>query len=358
MRKALLFLAFLSSFTFLWTRFSSPIRFEDPKTVLNSQAEVKEKILICGVGRNIEEAVPNLIESVNRLGSKFLDYRAIIYENNSTDGTKDLLKKWADGDPHVIYISEQLSAKTLSGESSMKMTHRIEKIARARNIVMDIAMQKNFDDYKYVLWADLDHRKPWDVGPIVETILHPQEDWDAVLAYGAYDLFAMRSPKWPIGFELLGDFYWKNLDTFRNGFVLDRDGPWEKVYSAFGGFGIYKRESIRGCRYSAVATKDLEKAAAIWLSLAKRQESCPFLKEYEAFLENGPVIDLKGPFLKDREKYPDRLGMRLLKGKIVWFSCTPKTTLPWTCEHIPFHASMIVHGKDKIFINPKIHSDP
>lgn len=326
------------------------------ETTANPTALIQEKVLICGVCRNIENAVPNTIESIRRLGSQFLDYRAIIYENNSTDQTKKLLNAWAKDDPHVIYMSEQLSKRKLSQELSMKIPHRIGKIARARNKVLDVAMDPCFDDHKYVIWADLDFVTPWDVDSIVETILHPKEPWDAVLAYGFYDLFAMRSPDCPIGFELIGDLYWKHLDKLYEKYTLDREGPWKKVYSAFGGLGIYKRDAIRGCRYSGEVTSDLEKVVCIELERAKCSENTFLLDEYEELLSYAKVVELKDNKVSRREDYPDVLGMRLPKGKIVWFSCTPKSTYAWTCEHIPFHASMILHGFDKIFVNPKIRS--
>ena len=318
-----------------------------------------EKVLICGVCRNIEKAIPNTMQSIRELGSRFADYRAIIYENNSTDGTKAKLQAYAEEDPHIIFLSEQLSRRRLSRQLSMKILHRTEKIARARNVVLDIAMKKEFDDFAYVIWADLDFLEPWSVDAIVETILHPEQPWDAVFANGAYDLFALRSPKWPIGFELIGPLFWDYVPTMLKEFVLDEKDPWQKVYSAFGGFGIYKREAIRGCRYSGVVTKDLEKVTHQWLSKARQTSDVLFLKEYEALLARAEIIDLSGPLLGTRNTYPDELGVRLPKGgKIVWFSCTKDATLPWTCEHVPFHASMILHGRDRLFINPKIRCHP
>lgn len=321
-------------------------------------ATISEKVLICGICRNIEDAIPNTIRSIQELGSQFSDYRVIIYENNSTDNTKSLMRDWAKKDSHLIYISEQLSSRRLAKESSMQINNRYEKIARARNIVLDVAMKKSFDDYKYVIWADLDFLEPWDIASTVDTILHPQQEWDAVLAYGAYDLLALRSPELPIGFELVGATYWKQLDELKQQFILDPNGPWKKVYSAFGGMGIYKRDAMRGCRYSGVVTKDLETVTIRWLEKAREAKNISFLSKYEELLLKIQPINLSGNYLKNREQYPEEIGVRLPKGNLVWFSCTPKTTLPWTCEHVPFHASMILRGHDRIFINPKIHRNP
>lgn len=322
---------------------------------------VEEKVLICGICKDVEKAVANTMSSVQELGEHFSDYRVIIYENNSKDRTKELLGNWAKSDPHVIFISEDLSKKAMAKELKMKVCNRTEMIARARNKVLDVAFEEQFDDYKYVIWADLDFLHPWDVKNIVETIVHPQEEWDAVLANGAYDIFALRDPEFPIGFELLGELYWTEIDKIRARFSFDPEGAWRKVYSAFGGLGIYKRASIRGCRYSGVVTKDLEKVVASWLVLANTQPDVCSLKEYKQLLTSTPIIEMKQDRLSSRKRLADKLGVRMKngdgEGQIVWFSCTRKKTLPWTCEHVPFHASMILHGNDKIFINPRLISD-
>jgi hypothetical protein len=329
------------------------------KTVPNSNSQILDKVLICGVCRNIEKAVSNTVLSITDLGSRFADYQVIIYENNSNDKTASLLRDWAEIDPHVIFLSEKLSTRKISRELAMRIPHRTDKIARARNIVLDVALQKRFDDFKYVIWADLDFLEPWSVDAIVETILHPEQEWDAVFANGSYDLFALRTPELPIGFELVGSLYWDHLSSLREAFILDEKGPWQRVYSAFGGLGIYKRGAIRGCRYSGVVTKDLERAINQWMATALRgPKDVLLLAEYKELLSEANPIELSGPLL-GRKKYPlDALAVRLPKGKIVWFSCTKDATLPWTCEHVPFHASMILHGHDRIFINPKIRCNP
>jgi glycosyltransferase involved in cell wall biosynthesis len=320
-------------------------------------AEIQEKILICGIGRNVEKAIPNTIRSAENLGSRFADYRVIIYENNSTDRTKELFSEWEKKNPKVLFLSEKISKRRIAKQLSMKKINRTEVIARARNCVLDKAMAKRFDGYKYILWADLDFMEPWDVENLVDTILHPEQEWDGVFAYGAYDLFALRSPEWPIGFELLGLAFWENMiDTLRSQFVLSDTDPWKRVYSAFGGIAIYKREALKECRYSGVVTDDLEQSMAKWLESAG--EETLFYKEYKELLPRAQTIDLGTKILKDREKYPSLLGVRRHPKGIVWFSCTPETNLPWTCEHVPFHASMSLRGADKLFINPKIRCHP
>lgn len=298
----------------------------------------------------------NTILSADWLGAQFADYRVIIYENNSTDRTKELFQKWARRNSRVRFISEDVPKEVLAQQFKMKICNRTEAIARARNRVLDVIMQDDFDDFKYVVWADLDFLEPWDVEQIIATIVYPEQEWDAVFANGAYDLFALRDPEFPIGFELLGQIYWQKLEEIRSRFSLDPN-VWRKVYSAFGGMAIYKREALRGCRYSGVVTKDLEKAVLGWLKVARAAQDVYLLKEYDALLSSAHILSLSQSRLSERDKFPAQIGIRFNNacglGEIAWFSCTPEKTLPWTCEHIPFHASMAVRGHDKLFINPR-----
>ncbi len=316
------------------------------------EAPIQEKVVICGVCRNVEKAFSPTIASIEDLGSQFLDYRVVVYENNSTDQTKKRMKEWAKGDRRVLFLSEQLSSR------SMKTSNRCEKIARARNVVLDEVLRSCYDDYKYVIWADLDFETHWDVASIVETILYPEQSWDAVLGYGDYDLFALRSPEWPIGFELAGNRYWERLSYLKERFVLDRNGPWKRVYSAFGGLGIYKREAIRGCRYSGRVTEDLDKVASKWIAQARIGGGTWLLSDYDELVAGRKQIVLQDFYLEHRENYPEEIGVKKEGGECLFFSCTPDATFPWTCEHVPFHAAMIARGHDRIFINPKIRSGP
>lgn len=302
------------------------------------------------------------MQSIDDLGAQFKDYRVIIYENNSKDNTRKIFKNWAKRDPRIIFLSEKLTKEQLAEECQMKVLNRTEAIARARNKVLDIAMDNKYNDYKYVIWADLDFTKPWDIANILDTILNEEQEWDAVLAYGQYDAFALRDETFPIGLELIGDRYWEHLGEIQSSFHLDAQGPWHRVYSAFGGLGIYKREAIKNCRYSGVVTRDLEIVTLNWLKNARAALSTPlYLDHYQELLNNAPIFDLYTDPLMDRKRYPAEIGILLHNarglGKVAWFSCTQKKTLPWTCEHVTFHATMALRGHDKIFINPRLSSN-
>src|SRR2546422_11402748 len=64
---------------------------------------IQEKVLICGVCRDIaEDGLLTSIEIVEKMGSLFDDYRVIIYENNSSDDTPYILNQWAERNTKVV----------------------------------------------------------------------------------------------------------------------------------------------------------------------------------------------------------------------------------------------------------------
>lgn len=324
-------------------------------------AVIEEKVLICGICKNIESTCVNVMESATELGEQFSDYQVIFYENNSDDMTKSLLKTWEKINPHVLILSEDISKEDLANVFEMQVYNRIEAIARARNKVLDLAMQEKYKDYTYVIWADLDLPEPWDTEHVIETILHPEQEWDAVFANGAYDLFALRDAQFPVGFELLGNYYWGDAHVIRRHLSLDPAKGWRKVYSAFGGLGIYKRDSLKGCRYGAIITKELEETVISWLTAPSTTKDTPLLARYIGVLYSSPLKRLDEPIFYERERFSHDIGVQLNNGygsgKITWFSCIPGATLPFTCEHILLHVAMAAKGHDKLFINPKLISN-
>ncbi|MBU6383521.1 MAG: hypothetical protein KGR16_04330 [Verrucomicrobia bacterium] len=317
------------------------IRYAPPPT------HSKEKILICGVCKDVEQAVPNTIWSMERLGSLFAGYTVIIYENNSTDRTVSLLQKWADTNPHVVFISETVA------ESDLPRS-REERIARARNIVLAKARDLQYADFKYLVMADLDLMHPWPIDSILETI-ESGDDWDCVSANGVnerdryYDHYAFRDERFPFGPELIGDCWWEDLG--KNLLSFAENGPMRRVYSAFGGLAIYKTKSILPFSYSARLTDDLREYYKEILIHHPRSFLHvgwlrPFVKKWRNPHIASYLRRIKMKRAPQMEKVPIVFQDPLNRGPI--------------CEHVALHAAMATHGFGKFYVNPKmvVHNKP
>lgn len=304
--------------------------------------KVAEKIVICGVCKNVAPFLPTTIASIEDVGSRFKDYRVFIYENNSTDGTPEMLRTWAEQNPRVKVISEVIPREDLLKQCRShtwdNLPYRTEVIARARNIVMKYAMSSELDDYKYLLVADLDFSDRWDIDGIMSSF-HQKVEWDALLANGLdqkkhlFDRYALRYEERPLGPELLGEEWWHELHRYP--VKLKKEAPLFPVYSAFGGLGIYKRAAVKGCHYSGTITPDLE-------TFARR------------IIETKPHHSQVLQYFQRNDKDLTVVYLKKDPSAIKWILNSGGFEFPVCCEHVTFHASMIVNGHDKIFINPQM----
>lgn len=307
-------------------------------SVFAEQPVLPKKVVICGVCKNVEGAIRNTIENIELLGSNFEDYKVIIYENNSSDNTPKILRKWSDNNPHVLFISENLSRASLP-------LSRTEKIARARNIVLNEA--RSYLGFDYLIMADLDFHTPWPIREILSTI-QSRINWDCVSSNGVishnvyWDYYALRYKKYPFGPELLGDKLYYKLCEERIKFTGNK---WVPCYSAFGGLAIYKFQSIIPFFYSGTVTEDLKQYYKIILQSLSTTHT--FVKSYlkilnlnnEDNLSNIPIV------FRDNFSWEHDEGFHGI-------TC---------CEHVPLHASMATHGFRKFYINPQmrmIYPDP
>ncbi len=67
---------------------------------------IQHTVVICGIIRDKADTVPQLIRNLEGVGSLFLDYRVVLYENDSTDGTLELLREWSVRNRRVYIIGE------------------------------------------------------------------------------------------------------------------------------------------------------------------------------------------------------------------------------------------------------------
>lgn len=294
--------------------------------------KMQSQVLICGICKDIAQAIPNTITNIEKLGNRFTDYKVVIYENNSSDKTADLIKKWALKNKKVIFISENVPNSKLSSIS------RTEKIARARNKILEEVRKLNYKKYSVLIMADLDFMTQWPIDEIVHST-KLLENCDCITANGIrgeyyWDRYAFRSEEHPFGPEMIGDIWWDKL--VNSWFVLEKDELYP-VYSAFGGLALYRTKSILSASYSGKVTKDLEAFYKMLFPLIDQNNF--YKKEYLKNL-NLPAN------LNDLNKIAFQLNT---------LSQSPEN-YPFVtcCEHVTLHASMALNGYNRIFINPKL----
>ena len=223
-------------------------------------------IIICGIVRNAERGLKRNIPEIKRLCQMSKGYKVFVYENDSTDMTKKLLKEWHDSDPANVFVSlndtsAQPTIPSVSDVPSINPFYsqkRIDKMAKLRNAYMQFVDDMGWSA-DYLVVVDLDVAKI-SADNIMSSFV--REDWDAVTAFGYstspklkrsyHDTYALTE----FGDEENPQTEEKIIKNSKKYANLNNDNHWVRVFSAFGGLAIYRFNSIKGLRYEVLKNND------------------------------------------------------------------------------------------------------
>ncbi len=263
----------------------------------------KSRVYICSIVKNAERGLLRNIPIINELRGRFAEAKVYVYENDSTDGTKNILKAWSDSDPNNITVSLNVSPPLPSvspiptGVIPFFSRARIEKMVFLRNKYLDYIRQSGwYGDYLMVVDLDVD---AFDVKGIM-TSFEAQGQWDAVTAYGYslspklklryHDTYAFVSDKKGYADAQTSSDIYAGLTDFDK---VVRSQKWLKVKSAFGGLAIYRWSALQGVNYQLEFNHDANVEVYCEHRSIYRQM---YEKGYDNFFIN-PMMKVKYPFL-------------------------------------------------------------
>ncbi len=209
----------------------------------------EQELIICGLARDVMQALPRTIARIERLGGKFKNYRVVIFENDSTDGTLEQLQYWQKVNERVEIISEKLGARKWGQVQDLG---RMAQMATYRNRYLEHIREQQYQ-FDYLIVFDLDIPLGFSYDGIAHSFGY--ENWDLVGSNGIlvppygdpipnpifYDAFAFR-PK--------GNIPPKSLQKI-NALQFQRGEELVPVDSVFGGLTIYRAAGIlAGAQYS------------------------------------------------------------------------------------------------------------
>lgn len=222
-------------------------------TCAGALVATKAKVAFVGLARNIAGTLPVSIQRIQETAQHFADWKAFVVENDSTDGTKDILQRWAMDDPlHVIVQTIDNGRPHLHGFELA----RTEAMADYRNRCREL-VQKHYPEADYVIVVDLDAWGGWSVhgvmngmgwhskmpkaGCMASTSLfkHQATLIDGRPPWAHYDNWAYRWLGWT---SRIGPWF-----TF---WLPPPGAPPIEVNSAFGGLAIYKTQPYLEAEYS------------------------------------------------------------------------------------------------------------
>lgn len=207
----------------------------------------ESRVVICGLARDIEDVFSETASAIERLGAAFSDYQVVLFENDSTDQTQQLLLDWSLHNGCVTLLSEDLGDPV---NRSIRCLQRAARMAAYRNRYLD-HIAEQYSDYDYTIVLDTDLGSGWNEDGVASTFGYM--NWDFVGSYGILQRHDGRRyvpihyDAW--AFRVLGD------DTPMKTKVVNElkpefDGRLTPVNSCFGGLGIYRMPALLSARYS------------------------------------------------------------------------------------------------------------
>ena len=235
------------------------------------------------IGLLARDCVKNLqmnIPRIEELGNYFREYHVIAYENDSRDGTKEVLQKWMLDNPNVISINETTGEQTIPLESKSvpfpgQSLYRITKMADFRNRVLKELRLRFCPDLFCFIDVDVEMFCPQEV---IKSIEHAPKDWGALFANGQIILdYGTHICTNPIQYDYYayfkqgmnpyqsGDYTIRIYDNLAVAWVEQKKINCHQYYpccSAFNGIGIYKWDIVKDLNYCAYQTPKLKEFQA------------------------------------------------------------------------------------------------
>lgn len=212
-----------------------------------------QRLIFVGCARNCAEKLVATINVLKQIGTLFSDYRIVVFENDSTDQTLNILNEAAGRDLRLMVLTDK--------NVDAKLPERTERLAHARNTLTRFVLD-HYGNFDYLSWADMDGivDNTFSIEGFL-TNFGITEVWDAVFPVTNsfyYDIWALRHK------TLCADDYHeaiKNCDAslgnelivtyhaFLRQTRLQNLPNWLRVDSAFGGMAIYKMETVGQASY-------------------------------------------------------------------------------------------------------------
>ncbi|MEK6733977.1 MAG: hypothetical protein AABY27_02585, partial [Pseudomonadota bacterium] len=132
----------------------------------------KHKVIFAGIARDNLKDLPTTIKHIYFLSSFFKDYRIVIFENDSKDGTKQAFETWMEKDKKVKILSKTYGIKK-------RPNHKF--LADARNEYLQEI--KEYEDFDLVIMLDMDMSHGVDARGNFDSF-SKINDWDMVCSNG------------------------------------------------------------------------------------------------------------------------------------------------------------------------------
>lgn len=232
--------------------------------VVGKKIALDTKIVICSLARNISNIFEKTKSRLEYIGSFFGEYKIVIFENDSSDNSRELLTSWTQSNKNVILLECcdfnscdcKLKTKTGYGYGTFS-EERLSKMALYRQQYLNF-VNKYFKHFDYMLVVDFDLDGCINVNGLFDSIT--KKDWGAIFCNGRISLpgtFGLKTIQYDcIAVLFMEDDYniksYGLLEILNTALKMEYYGynsHYYQVKSAFNGYGLYKIKSLEGCSY-------------------------------------------------------------------------------------------------------------
>lgn len=215
------------------------------------------KILIVGVVKDVANVLSEQVAILNNSFKEMGSLSWYLVESDSSDSTVDVLENCRSKYDNFEYIA--------LGALKDSLPERTKRLAYCRNKYIEVLEGAKYADFDYVVVADFDAANTLLTSEKISQVFSLKSQWDVLTANQLgpyYDLWALRHPLWcPVDcdqtYKFLIDLGVHSAKALQVS-VLDKmvvipvTAPLIEVDSAFGGFGIYKKNVLAGHQYHGI----------------------------------------------------------------------------------------------------------
>lgn len=203
------------------------------------------KCCICGPVRNCAPYLSKVFENIEKIGSIFNDYEIVIFYDQSSDNTLNMLKSYQIKNSRLkLYINKTFVSK-----------FRTHRLAYARNFCLKYVETLDVNEYPFFIMMDFDDVNAKEVNVEVLRKYLLRDDWDG-LSFNTfpkyYDIWGLSIYPYCFSYNhfrnnqkfyhIIQDYVDRKLKNLKKGELLP-------CISSFNGFSIYRREKFLNCFY-------------------------------------------------------------------------------------------------------------